>query len=214
MSDPTHFHSIPDALEDIRNGKVVIVLDDEDRENEGDFFCAAEKLTSETTNFILAEGRGLMVAPITTLRCKELDLPLMVPRATTAPGTPSNECAFTVSVDVRRRGCTTGISAHDRTQTVLALVDRSAQPSDFARPGHMFPLMARAGGVLERRGHTEAAVDLARLAGLTPAGVLVEILNKDGSMARRDDLIKLSTELHLKIISIEELVKYRASADR
>ena len=192
------------VLEDIAAGKIVIIVDDEDRENEGDLFCAAEKLTPEKANFMLTNGRGLFCVPLMPKRCEELELSPMVPQTQSLMG-----CTFTVPVDVRGHGCTTGVSVADRTQTVLALIDPNAHPSDFARPGHTFPLIARNGGILERRGHTEAAVDLARLAGLTPAGVITEILNKDGSMAHREDLIKIAKALQLKIVSIEDLVEYR-----
>ncbi len=204
MNSQNDFHTIESALEDIVAGKIIIIIDDEDRENEGDFFCAAEKITEEKVNFMISEAKGLLVVPLLEERCEELNLPPMVPNTDSFMG-----CTFTVSVDVKGRDCTTGVSAHDRTQTILALIDPDSQSSDFARPGHMFPLIARKGGVLERRGHTEAAIDLAKLAGLYPAGVIIEILNKDGTMARRDDLLKLAEKHKMKIISVEDLVQFR-----
>ena len=172
-------NTIPEAIEDIRQGKVVIVVDDEDRENEGDFICAAELVTPEIVNFMATHGRGLICAPIPEQRCEELDLELMVSTNTSFHGTP-----FTVSVDLLGHGCTTGISASDRAKTIRSLVDPATKPEDLGRPGHIFPLKAKTRGVIRRPGHTEAAVDLARLAGLKPGGVLVEIMNEDGSMAR------------------------------
>ncbi len=196
--------SIEEAIEDIKNGRIIIVVDDEDRENEGDFICAAEKITPEMVNFMIREGRGLMCAPLTTQRCRELELAPMVNR-----NTAEYETAFTVSVDLLGNGCTTGISASDRAKTLQALVNKNTQPSDLGRPGHIFPLMAREGGVLRRAGHTEAAVDFARLAGLEPAGVLIEILNEDGTMARLPECRVMADKLGLKLVSIKDLIAYR-----
>lgn len=201
-------NAIAEAIEDIRQGKVVIVVDDEDRENEGDFIAAAEKVTPEMVNFMATYGRGLICAPITEERSKELDLNLMVSENTVLHNTQ-----FTVSVDLIGQGCTTGISVHDRAKTIKALVDKSTKPEDLGRPGHIFPLRAKNGGVLRRTGHTEATVDLARLAGLEPAGILVEILNEDGTMARLPQLMKVAEKFDLKIISIEDLVAYRMRHD-
>ncbi len=198
------FNTIEEAIEDIRKGKVVIVVDDEDRENEGDFIAAGETITPEIINFMATHGRGLICAPITRQRCEQLDLDLMVPTNTALHETP-----FTVSVDLKGKGCTTGISAADRAKTVKALADPNTIPTELGRPGHIFPLRAREGGVLQRAGHTEASIDLARLAGLQPAGVLVEIMNDDGSMARLPELFKIAERFHLKIISIEDLIAYR-----
>jgi 3,4-dihydroxy 2-butanone 4-phosphate synthase/GTP cyclohydrolase II len=195
---------IEEAIEAIRNGEVVIVVDDEDRENEGDFICAAEKVTPEIVNFMATHGRGLICAPLIEKRCDELDLELMVGKNTALHETP-----FTVSVDLIGHGCTTGISASDRAKTIQALVNPDTKPEDLGKPGHIFPLKAKAGGVLRRTGHTEAAIDLARLAGLSPAGVLVEIMNEDGSMARLPDLIKVKERFNLKLISIKDLIEYR-----
>ncbi|MBX7182350.1 MAG: bifunctional 3,4-dihydroxy-2-butanone-4-phosphate synthase/GTP cyclohydrolase II [Bacteroidia bacterium] len=197
-------NTIEEALEDIRKGKVVIVVDDEDRENEGDFITAARNATPEVINFMIKEGRGLVCAPLTEDRCDELGLGLMVQDNTALHQTP-----FTVSIDLLGHGCTTGISAQDRSKTVLALIDNSIKPSEFARPGHIFPLRARSGGVIRRSGHTEATVDLARLAGFEPAGVLVEILKDDGTMARLPELKEIAKKFDLKVISIEDLIKYR-----
>lgn len=197
-------NTIEEAIKDIRAGKVVIVVDDENRENEGDFIAAAETITPEIINFMATHGRGLICAPITRQRCEQLDLDLMVPRNTSIHETP-----FTVSVDLKGHGCSTGISANDRAKTVKALADPNTRPEELARPGHIFPLRAREGGVLQRAGHTEASIDLARLAGLSPAGVLVEIMNEDGSMARLPELLKIADHFHLKIISIEDLIAYR-----
>ncbi|SFG32135.1 bifunctional 3,4-dihydroxy-2-butanone-4-phosphate synthase/GTP cyclohydrolase II [Pontibacter chinhatensis] len=196
--------SIESAIEDIRQGKVVIVVDDDDRENEGDFVCAAEKITPEIVNFMATHGRGLICAPLTEERCDELGLELMVGRNTALHATP-----FTVSVDLIGHGCTTGISASDRAKTIQALVDPNTDPESLGKPGHIFPLKAKKEGVLRRAGHTEAAVDLARLAGLAPAGVLVEIMNEDGSMARVPDLVKVAERFNLKLISIKDLIAYR-----
>lgn len=201
-------NSIAEAIEDIRQGKIVIVVDDEDRENEGDFIAAAEKVTPEMVNFMATHGRGLICAPITEKRSKELGLNLMV-----ADNTVLHNTQFTVSVDLIGHGCTTGISVHDRAKTIKALVDAETKPEDLGRPGHIFPLRAKNGGVLRRTGHTEATVDLARLAGLQPAGILVEILNEDGTMARLPQLMKVAEKFDLKIISIEDLVAYRMRHD-
>ncbi|RNI31251.1 bifunctional 3,4-dihydroxy-2-butanone-4-phosphate synthase/GTP cyclohydrolase II [Rufibacter latericius] len=195
---------IEDAIEDIKAGKVVVVVDDDDRENEGDFICAAEKITPEIVNFMATHGRGLICAPLTEERCDELGLELMVGRNTALHATP-----FTVSVDLLGHGCTTGISASDRAKTILALADPKTDPASLGKPGHIFPLRARKEGVIRRAGHTEAAVDLAQLAGLAPAGVLVEIMNEDGTMARMPDLEKVAKKFNLKLISIKDLIKYR-----
>ncbi|WP_298238384.1 3,4-dihydroxy-2-butanone-4-phosphate synthase [uncultured Algibacter sp.] len=200
--------SIHDAIDDIRNGKVIIVVDDENRENEGDFVAAADKVTPEMINFMAKHGRGLICAPLTETRCKELELNMMV-RNNTDP----METAFTVSVDLRGNGVTTGISASDRSKTIKALIDSNIKPFELARPGHIFPLVAKEGGVLRRTGHTEAAIDFARLAGLEPAGVIVEIMNEDGSMARLPELFEVAKKLNLKIVSIEDLVAYRMQHD-
>lgn len=200
--------TIEDAINDIRQGKVIIVVDDENRENEGDFIAAAEKATPKMINFMAAQGRGLICAPLTEDRCEELDLHMMVKNNTVLHHTQ-----FTVSVDLIGHGCTTGISVQDRTKTIQALVNDKTKPFDLGRPGHIFPLRARNGGVLRRTGHTEAVVDLARLAGFKPAGILVEILNEDGSMARLPQLIKVAKKFDLKIISIEDLVAYRMEHD-
>lgn len=195
--------SIEDALKDFKEGKFVIVVDDEDRENEGDLIIAAEKITAEKVNFMLKHARGVLCAPITLSRCEELDLPHQVTDNTSVLGTP-----FTVTVD-KLEGCTTGVSAHDRAATILALADPTSTPQTFGRPGHINPLYAQDNGVLRRSGHTEAAVDLCRLAGLYPAGALMEIMNEDGSMARMPELQKLATEWGLKIITIADLIAYR-----
>lgn len=202
-------HSIKDAIQDIKEGKIVIVVDDEDRENEGDFICAAECATPEIINFMATHGRGLICAPIEEERANSLNLQMMV-----SDNTSLHETAFTVSIDLIGNGCTTGISAHDRAKTVKALVDENATSADFARPGHIFPLKAMSGGVLRRTGHTEAAIDLARLAGFYPAGVLVEILNADGTMARLPHLIGIAEKHDLKVISIKDLVAYRMDNER
>jgi len=201
-------NSIEDAINDIRLGKVVVVVDDENRENEGDFIAAAEKVTPEMINFMALHGRGLICAPLTETRCDELDLNMMVQNNTVLHNTQ-----FTVSVDLIGNGCTTGISTSDRSKTIKSLVDSATKPQDLGRPGHIFPLKAKNGGVLRRTGHTEAAVDLARLAGLEPAGILVEILNEDGSMARLPELRVVAEKFDLKIISIEDLVAYRMEHD-
>ena len=199
---------IEDAINDIRNGKVVIVVDDEDRENEGDFITAARNVTPEIINFMTKEGRGLICATLPEERCDELGLELMVNN-----NTALHETAFTVSVDLLGHGCTTGISAQDRAKTLQALINPFTKPSDLGRPGHIFPLRAKKGGVLRRAGHTEAAVDLARLAGFEPGGVLVEILNEDGTMARLPELIKVAKKFDLKLISIKDLIEYRVQTD-
>jgi 3,4-dihydroxy 2-butanone 4-phosphate synthase/GTP cyclohydrolase II len=200
--------TIEEAIEDIKNGKVVIVVDDENRENEGDFIAAAETVTPEIINFMATHGRGLICAPLTESRCNELDLYMMVQNNTVLHHTQ-----FTVSVDLIGNGCTTGISVSDRAKTIKSLVDPNTKPHNLGRPGHIFPLKAKNGGVLRRTGHTEAAVDLARLAGFKPAGILVEILNEDGTMARLPELIKVAEKFNLKIISIDDLVSYRMEND-
>jgi 3,4-dihydroxy 2-butanone 4-phosphate synthase / GTP cyclohydrolase II len=202
------FDSIEDAIEDIRNGKVVVVVDDEDRENEGDFVCAASKVTPEIINFMATHGRGLICCPLTEDRCEELGLELMVGRNTALHATN-----FTVSVDLIGHGCTTGISTSDRAKTILALVDPHTDPNDLGKPGHIFPLKAKNEGVLRRAGHTEAVIDLARMAGLAPAGVLVEILKEDGDMARLPDLYQIAQRFNLKLISIKDLIKHRLQAE-
>jgi 3,4-dihydroxy 2-butanone 4-phosphate synthase/GTP cyclohydrolase II len=204
MSEKITLHTIEEALEDIRQGKVVIVVDDEDRENEGDFVTAARNVTPEVINFMAKEGRGLICTPLTEERCEALGLDLMVGKNTVL-----HQTQFTVSVDLIGKGCTTGISVQDRAKTIQALIDPATKPEDLGKPGHIFPLKAREGGVLRRAGHTEASIDLARLAGFEPAGVLVEILNEDGSMARLPDLVKVAAKHDLKIISIEDLIEYR-----
>ncbi|MCB0770186.1 MAG: bifunctional 3,4-dihydroxy-2-butanone-4-phosphate synthase/GTP cyclohydrolase II [Flavobacteriales bacterium] len=203
------FDPIEDAISDIRAGKVVIVVDDEDRENEGDFVTAARNATPATINFMATHGRGLICAPITEERCSQLGLELMVQDNTALHETP-----FTVSVDVKGRGTTTGISATDRAKTMEALIDPGTKASDLARPGHIFPLKAKNGGVLRRTGHTEAAVDLSRLAGFEPAGLIVEIMNEDGTMARLPELRVIAERFGLKLISIEDLVAYRMRNER
>lgn len=195
---------IEDALEDLKKGKLLIVVDDEDRENEGDFIGAARNVTPEVINFMSTHGRGLICAAITEERCDQLRLQPMVP-----DNTSLHETAFTVSIDLLGDGCTTGISAHDRAKTVLALINPATRPEDLGRPGHIFPLKAKTGGVLRRSGHTEATIDLARLAGFEPAGVLVEIMNEDGSMARLPQLMEIAQKFDLKIISIKDLIEYR-----
>lgn len=204
----TQLNTIEEAIADIKAGKVIIVVDDENRENEGDFLTAAENATPEIINFMATYGRGLICAPLTEERCKELNLNLMVGKNTAA-----YETNFTVSVDLVGHGCTTGISASDRSKTMLALVNPKTDPEELGRPGHIFPLIAKDGGVIRRAGHTEAAVDLARLAGMKPAGLLVEILKEDGEMARLPDLFKIAEQHQLKIISIEDLIAYRLKID-
>ncbi|EDP94413.1 3,4-dihydroxy-2-butanone-4-phosphate synthase [Kordia algicida OT-1] len=204
----TQLDSIHEAIEDIRQGKVIIVVDDENRENEGDFLAAAEKVTPEMINFMATHGRGLICAPLTENRCKDLELGMMV-----SNNTDPMETAFTISVDLKGNGVTTGISASDRSKTIQALIDKNTRPFDLARPGHIFPLKAKEGGVLRRTGHTEAAIDFARLAGLQPAGVIVEIMNEDGTMARLPQLLEVAKNFDLKIVSIEDLVAYRMEHD-
>lgn len=206
--DTVTLDKIEDAIQDIKNGKIIIVVDDEDRENEGDFICAAELVTSEQINFMARFGRGLICTPIEASRAKELELELMVKK-----NSALHETAFTVSIDLLGQGCTTGISAYDRSTGIRALVDPATKANDFARPGHIFPLIAKSGGVLRRTGHTEATIDLARLAGLYPAGVLTEILNEDGSMARLPQLMEIAKEHDLKLISIKDLVAYRMKTE-
>ncbi|WP_315822095.1 bifunctional 3,4-dihydroxy-2-butanone-4-phosphate synthase/GTP cyclohydrolase II [Paraflavitalea speifideaquila] len=200
--------TIESAIEDIKNGKMVIVVDDEDRENEGDFIAAARNVTPEVINFMSKHGRGLICAPLPESRCEELQLGLMVNN-----NTALHETAFTVSVDLLGHGCTTGISAHDRAKTIQALINPATRPEDLGRPGHIFPLRAKEGGVLRRAGHTEATIDLAQLAGLEPAGVLVEIMNEDGSMARLPELEEIAKKFDLKLISIKDLIEYRLKRD-
>ncbi|OIN60206.1 bifunctional 3,4-dihydroxy-2-butanone-4-phosphate synthase/GTP cyclohydrolase II [Arsenicibacter rosenii] len=201
---PIRLDSIADAIADIRDGKIVIVVDDEDRENEGDMICAAEKITPEMVNFMIKEGRGLMCVPLTQERCEELGLEMMVGNNTSIHTTP-----FTVSVDLLGHGCTTGISASDRAKTIQALAEPTTDPNDLGRPGHIFPLKAAEGGVLRRTGHTEAAIDLAKLAGLKPAGVLIEVLNEDGTMARLPQLREMADRFGMKLVSIQDLIEYR-----
>ncbi len=207
-TNKSQLNTIEEAIEDIRQGKIIIVVDDEGRENEGDFLAAAEKVTPEMINFMATHGKGLICTPLTENRCKELGLHAMVNN-----NTDPMETAFTVSVDLRGNGVTTGISASDRASTILALVNVETKPHDLARPGHIFPLIAKQGGVLRRTGHTEAAIDFARLAGFKPAGVIVEIMNEDGTMARLPQLIKVAKKFDLKIVSIEDLVAYRMQHD-
>jgi 3,4-dihydroxy 2-butanone 4-phosphate synthase/GTP cyclohydrolase II len=202
-------NSVTEAIEAIRQGEVIIVVDDEDRENEGDFICAAENVTPEVINFMATHGRGLICTPILEERAEDLELHMMVDK-----NTALHETAFTVSIDLIGHGCTTGISAYDRATGIRALTRPQIKANNFGRPGHIFPLRAKSGGVLRRTGHTEAAVDLARLAGFYPAGVLVEILNEDGTMARLPDLIGIAEKFGLKIISIKDLVEYRMSHER
>lgn len=208
MEKEITIHTIEEAISAIRNGEVIIVVDDENRENEGDFIAAAEKVTPEMINFMAKHGRGLICAPLTEDRCSELGLEMMVRNNTVL-----HQTQFTVSVDLIGQGCTTGISVHDRSKTILSLVDPNTKPHDLGRPGHIFPLRSKNGGVLRRTGHTEAAIDLARLAGLQPAGILVEILNEDGTMARLPQLVEVAKKFDLKIISIEDLVAYRMNHD-
>jgi 3,4-dihydroxy 2-butanone 4-phosphate synthase/GTP cyclohydrolase II len=208
LENRTQLNTIDEAIADIKNGKVIIVVDDENRENEGDFIAAAEKVTPEMINFMATHGRGLICVPLTEERCRKLDLNMMVENNTVLHNTQ-----FTVSVDLIGHGCTTGISAHDRAKTVNALVDVNTKPHELGRPGHIFPLKAKEGGVLRRTGHTEAAIDFARLAGLNPAGLLIEILNEDGSMARLPQLMDVAKKFDLKIVSIEDLVAYRMEHD-
>ena len=211
LSDSNAFqlNTIEEAIADIKAGKVIIVIDDEDRENEGDFICAAECITPEIINFMATHGRGLICTPIEEKRADELGLEMMV-----SSNTALHETAFTVSIDLIGHGCTTGISAYDRATGIRKLLDPDTKPTDYAKPGHIFPLRAKTGGVLRRTGHTEAAIDLARLAGFKPAGVLVEILNEDGTMARLPDLVKIAGKHDLKIITIKDLVAYRMKTER
>ncbi len=202
-------NNIPEALKEIQKGKLIIVVDDEDRENEGDFIGAARHVTPQMINFMATVGRGLICMPMSEELCDRLDLPMMVSR-----NSSNHETAFTVSVDLLGHGCTTGISASDRAKTVKHLISKDAKPTDFARPGHIFPLRAKKGGVLRRVGHTEATIDLARMAGYEEAGVLVEVMNEDGSMARLPQLLKIAKKHNLKIISIKDLVEYRMKHDR
>jgi 3,4-dihydroxy 2-butanone 4-phosphate synthase / GTP cyclohydrolase II len=208
LVDKIKLNTIEEAIEDIRQGKVIIVVDDEDRENEGDFLAAAEKITPEMVNFMATHGRGLICAPLTESRCKELKLRPMV-----SNNTDHMETAFTVSVDLKGNGVTTGISASDRAKTILALVNPTTKSYELARPGHIFPLVAKQGGVLRRTGHTEAAIDFARLAGFKSAGVIVEIMNEDGTMARLPELYAVAKKFDLKLVSIEDLVAYRMQHD-
>lgn len=201
-------NTIEEALEDFKAGKLLIVVDDKDRENEGDFVCAAERITPDIVNFMIKHGRGMLCAPLTESRCEELELPMMVGKNTSLHETP-----FTISVDLIGHGCTTGISAYDRAKTIQALAATDTLPSDLGRPGHIMPLKAKDKGVLRRPGHTEAVVDLARMAGLKPAGALVEILNEDGTMARLPQLLEIAERYQVKIISIEDLIKYRLTTD-
>ncbi|OYQ37969.1 3,4-dihydroxy-2-butanone-4-phosphate synthase [Flavobacterium cyanobacteriorum] len=201
-------NTIEEAIEDIRQGKVIIVVDDEDRENEGDFLAAAEKVTPEMINFMATHGKGLICTPLTEKRCKELQLQAMV-----VNNTDHLETAFTVSVDLKGNGVTTGISAQDRAKTIQALIEPDTKPFDLARPGHIFPLIAKEGGVLRRTGHTEAAIDFARLAGYKPAGVICEIMNENGTMARLPELYEVARKFGLKLVSIEDLVAYRMQHD-
>ena len=200
-------NTIEEGIQDIKEGKILIVVDDEDRENEGDFVCAAEKMTPEIVNFMITNGRGLLCAPLTEERCAELDLEMQVSNNTSIHSTP-----FTVSID-KLEGCTTGVSASDRAATFLALCDKNSKPDTFGRPGHIFPLRARTRGVIRRAGHTEAAVDLARMAGLYPAGALIEIMNEDGTMARLPELLKLAKKFNLKVVSIADLIAYRIKSE-
>jgi 3,4-dihydroxy 2-butanone 4-phosphate synthase/GTP cyclohydrolase II len=202
--DTFSFNSIEEAIQDIKEGKVVIVVDDEDRENEGDFLTAARNMTPELVNFMAKEGRGLICVPLTEDRCKELDLDMMV-----VSNTATHETAFTVSVDLLGHGCTTGISAQDRSKTIMALINPEIKNDELGKPGHIFPLKAKSEGVLRRAGHTEAAIDFSKLAGFEPAGCIVEILNEDGTMARLPDLIQVAKKFNLKIVSIEQLIKFR-----
>ena len=208
MEKKIQLDSIESAIEDIRQGKIIIVVDDENRENEGDFIAAAEAVTPEMINFMATHGRGLICAPLTEARCEELDLNMMVENNTVLHHTQ-----FTVSVDLIGQGCTTGISVHDRAKTIKALVDPNTKPHELGRPGHIFPLKAKNGGVLRRVGHTEAVVDFARLAGFKPAGLLVEVLNEDGTMARLPQLAEVAKKFDLKLVSIEDLVAYRMQHD-
>jgi len=197
-------NTIEEAIEDFKQGKVLIVVDDEDRENEGDFICAAETITPEIVNFMAKFGRGLICSPVSEKRCDELNLHMMV-----SDNTSAHETQFTVSIDLLGNGCSTGISASDRAKTIKAITDPNTKPTDFGRPGHIFPLRAKNGGILQRAGHTEATIDLALLAGMYPAGVLVEIMNEDGSMARLPELFKIAEKFNIKLITIKDLIAYR-----
>ncbi len=208
MSDESKLNTIEEAIEAIKNGELIIVVDDEDRENEGDFICAAETTTPDIVNFMAREGRGLICVPLVEDRCEELGLELMVGKNTAVYETP-----FTVSVDLIGHGCTTGISAHDRFKTIKALADPETKPEELGRPGHIFPLRAKREGVLRRSGHTEAAIDFARLAGFRPAGVLVEIMNEDGTMARLPELRVVAKRFGLKLVSIKDLIAYRLKTE-
>ena len=208
MNDKIRLDTIQEAIEEIKNGKVIVVVDDEDRENEGDFVCAAESITPEIVNFMATHGRGLICVPLMEDRCVELGLDMMVGKNTAV-----YETAFTVSVDLIGHGCTTGISAHDRFKTIKALVDPETKPEELGKPGHIFPLKAKKEGVLRRAGHTEAAIDFAKLAGFRPAGVLVEIMNEDGSMARLADLRKVADRFNLKMVTIKDLIAYRMKVE-
>jgi 3,4-dihydroxy 2-butanone 4-phosphate synthase/GTP cyclohydrolase II len=203
-----HLNTIEEAIQEIRDGKVIIVVDDEDRENEGDFLTAARNITPEIVNFMATHGRGLICAPLVEDRCDELGLDLMVKTNSATYETP-----FTVSVDLIGHGCTTGISASDRSKTIQALINPETRPEELGKPGHIFPLRAKKGGVLRRAGHTEAAIDLSRMAGFEPAGVIVEILNEDGTMARLPQLMEIAKKFDLKIISIEDLIEYRIKTE-
>ncbi len=205
----TKLCSIDEALEDLKAGKFIIMVDDEDRENEGDFIIAAEHITDEKVNFMLQYGRGVLCTPMTGQRCEELNLEMQVTNNTSLLGTP-----FTVSVDLLEHGCTTGVSMHDRAATIKALSDSSMKPHNFGRPGHVNPLRARDGGVLVRAGHTEATVDMCRLAGLHPVGALIEIINPDGTMARMPQLLEVSEKFGIKITSIEKLIAYRLQKEK
>jgi 3,4-dihydroxy 2-butanone 4-phosphate synthase/GTP cyclohydrolase II len=208
MEDPSplRLDRVEDAIEDVRRGKIILVVDDEDRENEGDMICAAEAITPELVNFMTKEGRGLLCAPLTEERCEQLGLHMMVSQN---QNTSLHTTPFTVSVDLLGHGCTTGISASDRAKTIQALVDPTTKPEDLGRPGHIFPLRAKRDGVLRRTGHTEAAVDFARLAGFKPAGVLIEVMNEDGTMARLPELRRMADRFDMKLVSIKDLVEYR-----
>jgi 3,4-dihydroxy 2-butanone 4-phosphate synthase/GTP cyclohydrolase II len=208
MSHKIQLNTIEEAIEDIRQGKMIIVVDDEDRENEGDFLAAADKVTPEMINFMATHGKGLICVPLTESRCKDLELHTMVTN-----NTDNMETAFTVSVDLKGNGVTTGISAADRAKTIAALVHPDTKPYELGRPGHIFPLIARQGGVLRRTGHTEAAIDFARLAGYSSAGVICEIMNDDGTMARLPELVEVAKKFDLKLVSIEDLVAYRMQHD-
>lgn len=208
MGKKSILDTIEDAIEDIKQGKIIIVVDDEDRENEGDFICAAETITPEIINFMATHGKGLICAPLIEDRCEELDLELMVGKNTATFETP-----FTISVDLKGHGCTTGISAEDRSKTIKALVDHNTKPEELGKPGHIFPLKAKAGGVLRRAGHTEAAIDFSRLSGFYPAGVLVEIMNEDGTMARLPDLRKVAEKHNMKLVAIKDLIAYRIAKE-